>query len=319
MSLLYDLAASRPANLCLTANSWVHAGTITFILSLKKGLYQYQFGQYAWTHMILFVVFTQSAFTVANVYEGILWFLLPVALIIINDISAYLVGFFFGRTPLIKLSPKKTWEGFMGASVITMAAAFLVSRRAPAPSCAAQRLQSPRDSLELVLPAMIPDRIGTNGARVDGQLDNIGVFFESAASFSSALLVVSDTGCWTRSSPELARGRCSARGASFRVSLRHPNAVSPHLSLPATSRALACRSFLPLTPRSDSVLPAGGRPGPLPVDDVSPHRPVHGVAHLRPGGAVRAAPPEAPALPRGAPSRLGAGSAAHRFFCTVCI
>ncbi|GAQ90521.1 phosphatidate cytidyltransferase [Klebsormidium nitens] len=101
--------------------------TITFILSLKKGLYQYQFGQYAWTHMILFVVFTQSAFTVANVYEGILWFLLPVALIIINDISAYLVGFFFGRTPLIKLSPKKTWEGFIGASFITMAAAFLLA------------------------------------------------------------------------------------------------------------------------------------------------------------------------------------------------
>jgi phosphatidate cytidylyltransferase len=25
--------------------------------------------------------------------------------------QAYIFGFFFGRTPLIKLSPKKTWEG----------------------------------------------------------------------------------------------------------------------------------------------------------------------------------------------------------------
>ncbi len=28
-------------------------------------------------------------------------------------------GFFFGRTPLIKLSPKKTWEGFLGGCVGT--------------------------------------------------------------------------------------------------------------------------------------------------------------------------------------------------------
>jgi len=53
-------------------------------------------------------------------------FLLPASLIVINDIAAYLFGFFFGRTPLIKLSPKKTWEGFIGASVATIISAFLV-------------------------------------------------------------------------------------------------------------------------------------------------------------------------------------------------
>nr|GME07480.1 phosphatidate cytidylyltransferase 1 [Ipomoea batatas] len=98
-----------------------------FILTLKKKMYKYQFGQYAWTHMILIVVFTQSSFTVANIFEGIFWFLLPASLIVINDIAAYLVGFFFGRTPLIKLSPKKTWEGFIGASVLTMFSAFLLA------------------------------------------------------------------------------------------------------------------------------------------------------------------------------------------------
>lgn len=77
--------------------------------------------------MILIVVFTQSSFTVANIFEGIFWFLLPASLIVINDIAAYLFGFFFGRTPLIKLSPKKTWEGFIGASVATIISAFLLA------------------------------------------------------------------------------------------------------------------------------------------------------------------------------------------------
>eukprot|EP00249_Psilotum_nudum_P003231 c16609_g1_i3 orf=168-785(+) len=44
------------------------AGFVWFILTLRKGMYRYQFAQYAWTHMILFVVFTQSAFTVANIF-----------------------------------------------------------------------------------------------------------------------------------------------------------------------------------------------------------------------------------------------------------
>ncbi|KAL6990695.1 phosphatidate cytidylyltransferase [Sarracenia purpurea var. burkii] len=50
-------------------------------------------------------------------------FLLPASLIVINDIAAY----FFGRTPLIKLSPKKTWEGFIGASVTTIISAFMLA------------------------------------------------------------------------------------------------------------------------------------------------------------------------------------------------
>ncbi|KAH7546794.1 hypothetical protein FEM48_Zijuj01G0239000 [Ziziphus jujuba var. spinosa] len=101
------------------------AGFVWFILTLKKRMYKYQFSQYAWTHMILIVVFTQSAFTVANTFEGMFWSLLPASLIAINDVAAYFFGFFFGRTPLIKLSPKKTWEGFIGASIATLTSAFL--------------------------------------------------------------------------------------------------------------------------------------------------------------------------------------------------
>lgn len=103
------------------------AGFVWFILTLKKKTYKYQFSQYAWTHMILFIVFAQSSFTVGNIFEGIFWFLFPALLIVINDIAAYFTGFFFGRTPLIKLSPKKTWEGFIGASITTMFSAFLLA------------------------------------------------------------------------------------------------------------------------------------------------------------------------------------------------
>ncbi|KAK2639844.1 hypothetical protein Ddye_027639 [Dipteronia dyeriana] len=101
------------------------AGFMWFILSLKKRSYKYQFSQYAWTHMILIVVFAQSSFLVANIFQGIFWFLLPASLIAINDVAAYFFGFFFGKTPLIKLSPKKTWEGCIGASVATVISAFV--------------------------------------------------------------------------------------------------------------------------------------------------------------------------------------------------
>ena len=39
---------------------------------------------------------------------------------------AYIFGISFGKTQLIELSPKKTWEGFIGGSVSTLIAAFLV-------------------------------------------------------------------------------------------------------------------------------------------------------------------------------------------------
>lgn len=95
-------------------------GIVMFVMSLRKGHYKFQFIQFAWTHMILLIVVFQSHFMIDNILQGIIWFLLPVSLIIINDIGAYICGFFWGRTPLIQLSPKKTWEGFIGAFFVTI-------------------------------------------------------------------------------------------------------------------------------------------------------------------------------------------------------
>ena len=47
-------------------------------------------------------------------------------MIIINDVMAYMFGFFFGRTPLIKLSPTKTWEGYVGGGAATVLMGLLV-------------------------------------------------------------------------------------------------------------------------------------------------------------------------------------------------
>jgi len=48
-------------------------------------------------------------------------------MIILNDIWAYVFGFFFGRTPLIQVSPKKTWEGFIGGGIATVICGIIVS------------------------------------------------------------------------------------------------------------------------------------------------------------------------------------------------
>ncbi|KAI7746515.1 hypothetical protein M8C21_026253, partial [Ambrosia artemisiifolia] len=91
---LYKIVANLIKYHMVTCYFLYIAGFVWFILSLKKKMYK---------------------------------FLLPASLIVINDIAAYIFGFFFGKTPLIKLSPKKTWEGFIGASVTTIISAFLLA------------------------------------------------------------------------------------------------------------------------------------------------------------------------------------------------
>lgn len=107
---------------------WLFAiGFVGFVLTLKKGNYKLQFTQLAWTLMTLLIVVGQSSVHVYNILEGLIWFFLPCGLVVANDIFAFIWGFFFGRTPLIQLSPKKTWEGFIGAIFSTWLIGFLAS------------------------------------------------------------------------------------------------------------------------------------------------------------------------------------------------
>jgi len=100
-------------------------GFVFFVTSLQKGHYKFQFTQFAWTHCALYLIVVQAHFVMNNIFEGMIWFLLPAAMVICNDIFAYLCGVTFGRTQLIKISPKKTLEGFIGAWVCTVIFGFI--------------------------------------------------------------------------------------------------------------------------------------------------------------------------------------------------
>nr|prf CDP-diacylglycerol synthase [Drosophila melanogaster] len=102
-------------------------GFVWFVLSLVKKYYIKQFSLFAWTHVSLLIVVTQSYLIIQNIFEGLIWFIVPVSMIVCNDVMAYVFGFFFGRTPLIKLSPKKTWEGFIGGGFATVLFGILFS------------------------------------------------------------------------------------------------------------------------------------------------------------------------------------------------
>ncbi|KAI5265885.1 phosphatidate cytidylyltransferase [Aureobasidium subglaciale] len=102
-------------------------GFVFFVVSLEKGHYKFQFQQFAWTHMALYLIVVQAHFIMNNIFEGMIWFFLPAALVITNDIFAYICGITFGRTQLIKISPKKTVEGFLGAWIFTIIFAFGLS------------------------------------------------------------------------------------------------------------------------------------------------------------------------------------------------
>ena len=58
--------------------------------------------------------------------------ILPVLIIVsiwINDTMAYIVGSFIGKTPLSKISPKKTWEGTVGGALIAIAVVTIVASK----------------------------------------------------------------------------------------------------------------------------------------------------------------------------------------------
>ncbi len=91
-----------------------------------------------WYHTTPYISYTnwcqvvvQAHFTFTMIFEGLIWFVFPTSLIVFNDIAAYFMGFTFGKKlinrPLLKLSPNKTWEGFVGAAFWTVVVGYYVS------------------------------------------------------------------------------------------------------------------------------------------------------------------------------------------------
>lgn len=103
------------------------AAIIYFVMILAKeestGTKFYYLGL---TYFVIHILGISSTLCMLNISYGKIWFVYPSALVITNDICAYIVGKFFGKTPLIRLSPKKTWEGFMGGFIGTFIIGLLV-------------------------------------------------------------------------------------------------------------------------------------------------------------------------------------------------
>jgi phosphatidate cytidylyltransferase len=89
-------------------------GFVAFVLNLRKTLYRQQVEMFGWTHMALLTVVASSSVIMINIREGLFWFVLPATAIIVNDTAAYLAGFFFGATPLIKVSHKERDRDLVG-------------------------------------------------------------------------------------------------------------------------------------------------------------------------------------------------------------
>ena len=69
-------------------------------------------------------------YTINNTNEIIYHKLIPCSIVFsiwINDTMAYIVGSLIGKTPLSKISPKKTWEGTIGGIALSILIAWLIA------------------------------------------------------------------------------------------------------------------------------------------------------------------------------------------------
>ena len=93
---------------------------VTTVAILQKHLISSQLLLLAVSHISATIMGIVCGYACLNIARGSFYYFYPCILVISNDISAYFVGKLCGRRPLYPLSPKKTIEGFLGASVCTL-------------------------------------------------------------------------------------------------------------------------------------------------------------------------------------------------------
>lgn len=101
---------------------------VATVMTLKAGLYEYQLTQLSWTLLTLVLVVAQLKTAAYSIYQGLFWLVFPASLVVANDSFAYFSGVSFKgmltKRQFMKLSPNKTWEGFLGALVLTLMYAY---------------------------------------------------------------------------------------------------------------------------------------------------------------------------------------------------
>jgi phosphatidate cytidylyltransferase len=100
-------------------------------INLEKWGYYLPLGLLYITLPVLMMIYIRMGFFYSGGYSNDnLLKILPCMIIFsiwINDTMAYLVGSFIGKTPLSKISPKKTWEGTLGGAVLCIVVIALIS------------------------------------------------------------------------------------------------------------------------------------------------------------------------------------------------
>jgi len=101
------------------------------VATLRKDFIRFQLNQLCWTVCVLILTVGQLKYIMHNVMNGLFWFCFPVLLVVTNDIMAYVCGMSMGRKfitrPFLKLSPNKTWEGFIGGGICTIFLGFYLA------------------------------------------------------------------------------------------------------------------------------------------------------------------------------------------------
>lgn len=96
------------------------------VFSFRKSRLSSQLLMFAIVHISGTVMGLSCAYGCMNIARGSFYYFYPCILVISNDIFAYIIGKSIGRTPLYSLSPKKTREGFIGASFFTLLVGWLL-------------------------------------------------------------------------------------------------------------------------------------------------------------------------------------------------
>lgn len=112
------LSAHRKLGLCFVA----YLGLVTWFVASIRHTSQCltRYCLLGWSHMAVFYLVGAGYLLNLTLQHGMVWYIFSMSIITLNDIAAYMCGFFCGATPLIVLSPKKTVEGFLGGGLVTV-------------------------------------------------------------------------------------------------------------------------------------------------------------------------------------------------------
>lgn len=98
---------------------------VIFVIGLTPENTKYAFKRLGYSIIAIVISVFPVAFYGRVAEYSLFWFFMAIGCVIWNDSAAYFFGRMLGRTPLIKLSPKKTVEGFVGALIVVPIIAWI--------------------------------------------------------------------------------------------------------------------------------------------------------------------------------------------------